>query len=151
MNDDQYALGPRLMHPNLVRMYDYWCERRRGRDFPARSDIDPLDFTYALGNIELVDVSHDPLQFRYRLFGVNIAMRDGYDLTGKTVDEIPEPEFRALVRAPFVEVIELRRPLSAVRNRLIDGRPRRYEAVRMPLSDDGETINMIFIATEFLP
>src|SRR5438445_5428741 len=113
MTSDKNAHGLRLMHPNLVRMYEYWRARRHGRDFPGRSDIDPLDFTFALGNIELIDVLRDPLQFRYRLFGVNIAMRDGYDLTGKTVDDIREPHFRALVRAAFEEVIELRRPLSS--------------------------------------
>jgi len=40
------------------------CEEGERR-FPARADIDPLDFGYVLGHVMLLDVLRDPLRFRY--------------------------------------------------------------------------------------
>ena len=37
-----------------------------------------------------------------------------------------------------------------VRDLFVDGRTRRYEALRLPLSSDGGTIDMILSATEYL-
>lgn len=32
--------------------------------------------------------------FRYRLIGANVVARDGYNLTNKTLEDLPEPEYR---------------------------------------------------------
>jgi hypothetical protein len=37
-----------------------------------------------------------------------------------------------------------------VRDLFVDGRTRRYEALSLPLSDDGARINMLLVATEYL-
>ena len=47
---------------SLRRLYLYLDEKRGARAFPARRDIDPLDFPYLLGWILLLDVSHAPLR-----------------------------------------------------------------------------------------
>jgi hypothetical protein len=36
---------------SLLRLYQYWDERRGKRRFPARGEIDLIDFTYALGRV----------------------------------------------------------------------------------------------------
>jgi hypothetical protein len=43
MAADQADRRPALANGNLIRLYDSWDERRAGRLFPARRDIDPLD------------------------------------------------------------------------------------------------------------
>jgi hypothetical protein len=40
--------------------------------------------------------------------------------------------------------------LRAVRDLFVDGRTRQYEALSLPLSDDGQEINMLLIATEYV-
>lgn len=37
--------GPDLsgFAPDIAAFYDYWDGKRRGRDMPARADIDPLE------------------------------------------------------------------------------------------------------------
>jgi hypothetical protein len=150
MRADQTGQRPALSHRNLIRLYDYWDERRSGRAFPARRDVDPLEFAYVLGNVVLIDVLYQPLRFRYRLVGVNLVRRDGFDMTGKMVDEFPEPEFRQHLIAVFSTVVESGRPLRGVRDLFVDGRTRQYEALSLPLSDDGQEINMLLIATEYV-
>jgi hypothetical protein len=58
-----------IVDPLLQRLYDYWQERRSPRSMPSRSDIDPVDMRFILGNLLLVDVLAAPLRFRIRLHG----------------------------------------------------------------------------------
>jgi hypothetical protein len=133
----------RIQHPDLRALYDYWDERRRGRRWPARADINPLDLKYALGNLTLIDVHHDPLRFVFRLSGTLFSQRMGMDFTGKSVDEIPDPAYRAEVFAVFRKAVETGAPSVTLSERVIDGQARKFEILRLPLSADGKTINML--------
>src|SRR5215471_13459596 len=88
------SLADQIREPRLKRLFAYWCAAKRGRRMPARRDLDPLDFPYALGYVMLVDVLREPLRFRVRLHGTEITRRVFYDLTGKLLDDIPDPEYR---------------------------------------------------------
>jgi hypothetical protein len=100
-------VGEPVKHPNiaqgihdsrLCRLYYYWRARKGDRRFPARSDIDPLDFGYVLGNVILFDVMRNPLRFRVRVHGTEMVRRAGYDLTGKFLDDLPITDYRRYVR-----------------------------------------------------
>jgi hypothetical protein len=136
--------------PLLKRLYADWAARRRARSMPARDDFDPLDLKYALGKLLLVDVLYRPLQFRFRLIGTELVDRAGFDLTGKSLDAYPNPEFRALMRQHYTAVVETRRPLRSVETNLVlDGRVRRYEALLLPLAADCETVDMLLIGVVY--
>ena len=135
-----------ISDPRLHRFFAYLEEKRGARPFAARRDIDPLDFPYVLAHMVLLDVLYEPLRFRYRVVGSGLAGWRGYDLTGKFVHDHPDPEYRDFVVARYRETVELRRPTGGSYALMLDGKPRRYQTVRVPLSDDGETINMIAAA-----
>jgi hypothetical protein len=137
---------PPIVNPRLRRLYDYWCERRSGRRFPARSDVDPVDLSFLLGNLILADViPGDPLTFYIRLHGTNLSERSGYELTGKMLSDLPVNEFRTLAIESFTTVATTGEPLHGHRDRVLDGRLRRYETVILPLSKDGERVDMLMI------
>ncbi len=136
----------RPVHPLLQQLCAYWDERRAGRAMPARADIDPVDFAYALGNVILVDVLHAPMRFRIRLHGTTLATEAGYELTGKMLDELPITEFRALATQSFTATATSGLPFHSSRDRVLDGRRRAYETVMLPMSDDGTTVNMLLVA-----
>src|SRR5262252_1200717 len=75
--------------PCLRKLYGYWASRRGSNEFPARRDIDPLDFPEALGHVVLLDVLYEPLRFRFRLHGTELVRHAGYDMTGKMADDLP--------------------------------------------------------------
>jgi hypothetical protein len=129
--------------PSLQRLYAYWQERRREREFPARRDIDPLDFRYALGHVMLLDVLREPLRFRFRLHGTALTLRAGYDMTGKMADELPNARNRDMLVARCRAVVERRQPLVTTDERLVGRRTSAYEVLWLPLSDDGSTISML--------
>jgi hypothetical protein len=137
-----------ISHPRLQRLYGYWSTKKGPRKMPSRADIDVLDLRYILGNIILVDVIEgSPPRFRIRLHGSNLSERAGYELTGKMLDELPESEFRTQVRERWTEVATTGEPRHCDRNlHVFDSRSYHYESIVLPLSADGETVNMELVA-----
>ena len=135
-----------LSDERLHRFFAYLEGRRGTRQFAARRDIDPLEFGYILGNVVLLDVEHEPLRFHYRLVGSVLAAGTGYDLTGSYVDDHPDVEYRAYVLARYRETVVSRRPTGGTYDLFLDRKLRQYQCLRVPLSDDGETVNMIVAA-----
>jgi len=144
MADAQFEIS----HPRLQRLYAYWSAKRGARKMPSRADIDVLDLRYVLGNLMLVEVvGGPPPRFHIRVHGSNLAERAGYELTGKMLDELPEDEFRKEVGQKWTEVAATGEPMHCDRDLRINGRPPyRYESIILPLSADGETVNMELVA-----
>ncbi len=128
----------------------YWEERRRDRCLPSRADIDPLDIPALLPQVFLVDVSQEPLEFRYRLVGTQIVRHSAADYTGRSLQDLPEQCPPSRIWSVFQRVVEERRPFSAeVPYIHIPGKS--VEMLAAPLSDDGATVNMIFGIIQFDP
>ena len=134
-----------IQHATLQRLYDYWNEKRGARRFPARGDIDPLEFGYLLGWIMLIDVSHDPIRFRFRVYGSEITSRMGADMTGKDLDEHPHPEFARQVTKAWTRTVERGEPTCTRFEGWVGDRHLRFESLRLPLSSDGERIDMLLV------
>jgi hypothetical protein len=130
----------------LQRFYDYWIGKCGDRRFPARRDIDPLEFPYVLGSLMLVDVLRDPQRFRVRLHGCNLVTRMNYDMTGKFLDELPRPEYRAYVLDRCRGLAASGEPLVITHDLILDGWISRYEALWLPLSNDGVHVDLLVCA-----
>jgi hypothetical protein len=135
----------RIQHPDLRTLFDYWDERRRGRRWPARADINPVDLKFVLGNLTLIDVHYDPLRFTFRLSGTLFSQRMGMDFTGKSVEDIPDPAYRAEVFATYRKAVETGEPSVTLSEREFDGEIRKFEILRLPLSEDDRAINILMI------
>ncbi|MGH6913817.1 MAG: PAS domain-containing protein [Geminicoccales bacterium] len=135
--------------PKLRRAHDYWSERRAQRSMPSRLDIRPEELVSLLGNVMLVDVSYEPPDLRYRLFGSEIALSHGADFTGKSVRDLDPPGFNELIWEQYMEVVTSGEPRV---HRVIYETPRRlasYERLTLPLSADGQTVDMLFAISEY--
>jgi hypothetical protein len=129
--------------PRLQRFYAYWQSKCAGRRMPARQDIDPLDFPYMLGNLMLIDVLAEPQRFRVRLHGTNIVARMHHDMTGKLLDEVPAPQWRGYVLDRCRGLAASGEPLLLMNELALDGWMSRYEALWLPFSDDGGTVDLL--------
>lgn len=125
--------------PVLRAFWRYWDERRAGARWPARTAIDPLDLKPMLGHIALLEVVRSTAEaaprFRYRLFGTSFVEWFGFDMTGRMIDDWPQPEYRDLMNASYREVVEAGRPFRRYRSFVKDGRILHYEGVMLPLGD----------------
>jgi hypothetical protein len=121
-----------------------WQAKLQGRAMPARADLTPFDLKAHLGNLLLTDVEPDPLRFRYRLVGTNITRIVKRDATGGYFDEIYTGRLRETAIAVNTWVVRERAPLRIfsrtghLRNDIYT-----YEGVLLPLSPDGERVNMV--------
>src|SRR5262249_32032863 len=145
--DDPDARDPAaLTEPRLRRVYAYWLERKGARRFPARGDIDPADFTYALGHVMMVAGEREPLRFQVRLHGSEMARRSGYDLTGKWLDDIPISEAREAALAVCRDLVATGEVRAFQRRRILDGRLRRFEVLWLPFSENGTDVSLLLCA-----
>jgi hypothetical protein len=135
-------LSDREMMSNLL---SYWAAKRADRRFPSRADIDPVDFTYALGKVSLVEVIGAEPRFRYRLVSTRLTDHLGYEMSGKYVDEIPEPETRAYVTSLYGRALAAAVPLQEGGEISLDGRTWRHETLVLPLASDHQRIDMLLI------
>jgi hypothetical protein len=149
MSEADMAGDAEILDPEIRRFVEYWQAKRLGLRYPARAALDPLDFRYVLGDVVLIEThrpsvgSGDAWDFRYRLIGSNVVARDGYDLTNKSLDDLPEPEYRARIRTTWTAVCESGQPAHYVRDLVLDDRRRCYEVVVMPLASNGQDIDML--------
>jgi len=130
----------------LKDLHAYWLSKKGARIAPPRSAIDPAEIPRALlPYLALLDVVGQPPLFRVRLFGTALAQAYGEDLTGTYLDELDFGPIAADVHAGFVDVVSKCRPMT-VRVQLTkqnDQRYLEYERIALPLSQDGEHVNMI--------
>jgi len=127
-----------------------WERWRGARLFPDRSDIDPLELRYILGNLSLTDVSYDPLRFFFRIHATASAERLGFDLTGKFLDAFPDQVVRETLREGLTDAVHHRAPLCLARERVMATREFGYiEALILPFSRDGQRVDMLATGTHF--
>ena len=134
--------APPIVHQALT----YWESKLDGRQMPARRDFDPVfEIPHLLPWVILVDVLRDPLDFRYRLIGTGIAAQAHRDHTGCRFSELTRVGPGSVVWKDRLAVIDTRMPKMTApayigRDKLIQS----VSGVHLPLSDDGEMVNMIF-------
>ena len=134
----------------IERALDYWDSKRGGRRMPSRRDIDPLEMADLLPNVVLVDVQHEPLDFRYRLVGTAIVTRLGHDHTGERFSTLPQQSTGSPIWEAASRIVGEKRPIVSHfsyvgANRWISN----YRDLSMPLSEDDDRVNMIFRMVQF--
>jgi hypothetical protein len=139
------ALAAQIVVPAL----SYWERIRGSRAMPRRCDIDPAEIPRLLPFVMLVDVLDNPLDFRFRLVGTEIDAITAANLRGRRFSESRQLGAGSNVWDDYVSVATKHQPLTG--NVDYVGADRYVRAIRhclMPLSDDGERVNMIFVAVE---
>ena len=132
--------------PVLVELHAFWRSRFSGGRLPSRRDIDPPSLGKLLQWVFLIDVGQDPPSLRYRLIGTGITRFLGRDFTGRMIDEETYGDKAPMMRRIFLSAIETR-DVTAARGRLFYVPTRSFLnfcCTVMPLSSDGETIDMLF-------
>ena len=142
-----------LAHPTLAFLRGYWDDKRRGRTMPARTDIKASELKEHLPWIVMVDVLPGLADFRYRLIGTLVTEYFRTDATGKTVSQAWAEQGEEGVEgnlAVFRQVAESRRPF------FLYGESdwntiglEEFQCLYLPLSDDGENVNVILHAFVF--
>jgi hypothetical protein len=144
-----------LENETLAFLHRYWHEKRGNRAMPSRADIKASEMREHLGWMMLVESLPDLSEFRYKLVGTLVTQYFLGDSTGKTIGEAFHKAERPEVSAKAVKAMFRK----CARDKVIvhcfgdaGWIGRGYESfncICLPLSDDGETVNMILHAFVF--
>ena len=134
---------------STAAIYAYWNDKRGDRFAPSRSDIDLAALTPWHAGLLFVDVARGPRRLVYNWVGArSIAVR-GFDPTGMTVEEgyfgrsaaAALENYRLVVEEHAVVYDWDHMPTS-------DGSKREEEALGLPLSSDGKSVDMVMVYFE---
>ena len=119
-----------LQHPMLRTAYDYWFLKKGDRELPSRKDISPEEMKVYLANVMLIDVSYDPLDFVYRVFGSGVGrVRAGFGAQGQNLVDVVNDSLGKEKADGEIQIASRcahgnreRRPVQANLQRLLDGK-----------------------------
>jgi hypothetical protein len=145
--DHQISEDRSTWHPMVRRFYEYWLSVAPPGRLPGRQHIRPEDLVTLLSRLWMVDVSRDPLRFRYRLVGTELVRAVHRELTGGWLDEVqPEVVANPMAYDRYRFVAEVGRPTW--RHGPIywrrDEAQRSIENCLVPLAADGMMVDKIF-------
>ena len=139
-----------LESPYLVDLLALWRSKMRDGKIPSRSDFQAEEFMQFGGRIVLIDVERQPLRFKYRLIGSHITNVLDRDSTGKYLDEIYDSDFYTKAVETYKRNIDEKIPFRAHGEMVHAFKPYlSFEAVDIPLSSDGESVDMILKGADF--
>jgi len=137
-----------LESPITRRSLQIWQAVRAKRAYPSRAEMLPRALAPVLRNVALITVCDDG-EFAFRVMGDAILQQQGAALHNKTMAEIDAmlPNYGTLLRRLYRNVLDERVP-RAFRGwyeRPVDRHPFHHEAVILPLSSDGSTIDHLVV------
>ena len=142
------ALRHQIILPQQQEFYDYWRSKCTAGRFPSRADILPEDIHQHLPLTTIMErvegENGENRRYRHRLAGTGYWQLYGGEIQGAHIDDLPigcrvDYWHRVLDR-----VIDTRKPYVGVtRPNTPNGSHQAMFWGRLPLSDDGENINMI--------
>ena len=130
----------------LQRLFAYWQGKGGDRLFPSKSEIDPVDFSYVLGYVTLVDVEASPRRYRFRLDGSILVQLSGMDYTGRYLDDLPGEQYVAFIKETYDRVVNGGAPYCYRKDGLFDQQHFSEETLILPLGDKPPMVDMLLVA-----
>lgn len=140
------AMSSQLPVPPLPFLLTYWSQLPRTRDIPLASAIDPHSMKSALGHVMLLDVLGRGEDFRYRVYGTNIAERSGFDMTGKRTSEIQTSGYVSkFFLAVYRAVAARRQYVYTQHNPPTEVSAETWDRLILPLADENGEVSRILV------
>ncbi|MCE9650045.1 MAG: PAS domain-containing protein [Parvibaculum sp.] len=136
-----------LGNPVLAAVKDYFDGKRGVRRAACRADLNPAELKAHLGWISLLDVLRGGEDFHHRLVGTRVAHYFSIDNTGRLLSDVAasySPEVAAGIlgihRKAANEMVQVHVSGRAdwIGKQYLD-----FDALFLPLSDNGESANML--------
>lgn len=143
MSATDFAFRAQLVIPEQRQLFDYWRSKCAGRAMPTRSDVNPADLKRLLPYLSLIDVVDGSGRMRVRLAGTQLREFFGREITGAYLNDLDPAERPSYWQAtnqrlvsglPAQGILPVRRPRGEFITRFW---------IRLPLSSDGERVNMV--------
>lgn len=121
-----------------------WQNKVGEGGLPSRSDFSIPELRPYMGRIAILDVIEGGSDFRYRLYGSDIAQEYRADMTRKSVSDF-RPNFKAAIvpgyracfasKAPWYDIIDIDDDILRYK----------WERIVVPLATDRRTVDMLMV------
>lgn len=142
----------RISSPVLAAGLDYWRGLiRPGDDLPVYERFDPLHIPRLLASIILLEVRHEPLDFRYRVIGQDVRNNLFDNYTGQWISQIPHQAAPGLLIDSLRSCVAERRPLLPEIPYV--GPKRRFRemsVILLPLADADGRVSRLLVFFDFV-
>lgn len=138
-------MGREMNLSGQERLYRAWRSRLHGRDFIAREDLDPAAIGAELAHVSILAADADGLRFRLAGSGLRNAL--GREARGCKTEDFSSCCTEAWSEAPM-RALRLLAPVSG-RTRTADGGVHFW--IRLPMSSDGASADLILCHDRYLP
>lgn len=122
-----------------------WNDKRGARQMPARADLDVSALKSWLGNLALIDIAKDG-HAEFRLCGTNLYARFGGEVTKRRVSTL-DIQIAGALQNSIAEVCRSCAPKELTHDRMIGGTATSFQELCLPLSDDGQSVNSLLLAS----
>jgi hypothetical protein len=151
-DDPGTSISPDSLKQTYTRdAHAAWLGARGARRMPSRADMTPRVMRKFLSYVALAELIDDGKDFRFRVVGDGIANKQKLPLIGKTLTEVDHlvPGFGTFLRNLYLRTVQQRDALAyrGTYVRTADRHPFTYEAVILPLGDDGETPDHVLVVS----
>lgn len=148
----EFISDPAQISDSSVRQFmELWLDAHRDGRPPGKEFFDPLRLHFLLGSLSLLEVQREPLRFRYRLVGTDIVQRLGVELTGKWLEDHPDPGIRHFLLQGAAMVYRDARPIYCHAPLRTLGQDWLLEVVAVPLLGPDDSIAYIASGQSFPP
>jgi hypothetical protein len=149
-----YGHNLSIMKDNRLKaLHKHWITLHTGPDLPSRRQIDPLQFPKGLiGYVSLFDVIDDGNGGYRMIFRIAGSISYGHNVilksvSGRELHEVLTPEEASMTVHDFLLAIKTRRPVAATGVSFpFKHGPKPWEAIALPLSSDGEMVDVLLTA-----
>ena len=141
---------PAPKHAINQQSLKYWLNKKGARAMPSRRDLDPVEMPHLLPHVLLLDVMHEPLDFRYRLIGTTVEYHLHRSLVGLRLREISHQAPGSIIWTTLEGIVADKQPVSSSIPYV--GPHKEYKTAEdliMPLSDNDDTVNMMFVTVAY--
>jgi hypothetical protein len=129
--------------PGIQACHEYWIDAKGAAFAPRWSDFHLHELpARVLPYVLVLDVAGDPPEFTYRYWGSGHTQYHRRDYTGQKLTDLADAWSTALLTQQYMTVLEARRPLVFLNT--YEGVEEPMRSLRMPLSNDGESITQMF-------
>jgi len=136
--------GPAAAMRAHEELFAYWAGLRRAGRLPQRADIDPAGFKRLLPSVCLIDVLHEPRDYRLRLAGTGLYSVYGGEITGKRLPDIYNTAAAEYWRLELDKIVDSAKPGVGYHSLAWRGAAHMTLLwLRLPLASNGRDVDMI--------
>lgn len=141
-----------LVLPEQRHFFDYWHRQAAGRRMPERADIKPHHIPRHLPFVSILEIEHNPLNFRFRLAGTQLRTVYDQEMTSHSLSDLGNRQNRDYWISACERIAHTGRPAQGILRGPQSARDHLVQFwLRLPLSTGNEGPSLILGLDKWIP